>query len=437
MKKSRSFSTSFKEGIFFIIPVGVTFWLINWAWNFLRNLVPSSLYKKFPDTWTSFPYFEGLFDLAFLMIVIILITFSGMIASTVIGRFMHGLTEKVLTKPTLIRPIYQTFKKVSEMIFSNKDEDDFSKNLSQSIIVPYPNADTKSIGFVTADNANIFLGPEKGKDWLTVYVPSAPLVSAGFFLLCRKDDTDICLLPSGLAMTTIISVGTNSADAQPPQIESSEQDPAPKVVSKRSILSTWFLNGIVFLTPVIGTLSILVYLFDYLYTALQSISVHFPYFSSTIPEQLQDIAFNVVLFIVIMLGIAFLGFLGESAIGYGLKRIINKIFSSIPMLNSVYEIVTKLTEMFSPNSTQENKFNQAVLVPYPTKNTYAIGFVIGNHTNHIKKSDIDDIPVFIPTTPIPTTGWFVFVDRQDVIPLNMPIEKAFALVISAGILTEE
>ncbi|MGL4562941.1 MAG: DUF502 domain-containing protein [Brevinema sp.] len=432
MKKSHIFSTSFKEGIFLILPVGLTFWVINWGWNFLRNLVPSNLIKIFPETWNQFPYFNFIFDFLFLVVVLLLIIFFGMIASTVLGKFVHSLTEKILTKPTMIRPIYQTFKKVSEVIFNkNNNEDELSKRLSQSIIVPYPNAQIKSIGFVTAENADIFLGPEKGKDWLTVYVPSAPLVSAGFFLLCRKDDTDICLLSSGQAMTTIISVGTNTYDSI-----SLNSEAAPPLKEK-NIIKTWFFNGMVFVAPFIGTISILTWFFNFLYTSIRNITTHFPYFSSTLPIEYQELIFNVFLMVLMLLGIMILGFLGESAIGFGIRKMIKTTLESIPMLSSVYKIISKITEMFSPDPTKQNKFNQAVLVPYPTEKTYAVGFITGKDTMHIKQVDQYQVPVFIPTTPIPTTGWFIFANKKDLISLNMPIEKAFALVISAGILSDE
>ncbi|MGL4388757.1 MAG: DUF502 domain-containing protein [Brevinema sp.] len=432
MKKYHNFSTLFKEGIFLILPLGLTFWVINWVWSFLRNLIPNSLMKFFPEAWQALSYFNILFDLIFLLIVLLLIIFFGMIASTVLGKFVHMLTEKILTMPTMIRPIYQTFKKVSAVIFSNGEKDDFSKRLSQSIIVPYPNTQTKSIGFITANNANIFLGPEKGKEWLTVYLPSAPLVSAGFFLLCRKDDTDVCLLASAQAMTTIISVGTNTTETI--NLDTSKNSGIPR---KKNLIRTWFLNGIVFVTPFIGTISILSWIFRSLYTIMRVISIHFPYFSTTIPVIYQDFLFNIFLMIVMFLGICMLGFLGESAIGFGFRKMLHKIFESIPMLSSVYKIINKITEIFSSDQTKENKFNQAVLIPYPTQKTYAIGFVTGENTAHIQKSNSHQVPVFIPTTPIPTTGWFVFTDQKNIIPLNMSIEKAFALVISAGILTDE
>lgn len=437
-KKSHIVTTAFKEGIFLILPVGLTLWVINWCWNFLKDFVPSNITDFMPSSWNNIPYSIFLFDLMFLSITVMIIVFFGMIASTFLGKFVSHITEKILTAPTLIRPIYQTFKKVSEMIFSRKEDNDISKKLSQPIIVPYPNEKSKSIGFITADNANIFLGKEKGQDWITVYVPSAPLISAGFFLLCRKEDTEKCFLSASQAMTSIISVGTATA-SDAITFKTSEESLEEKQNSKKiNLFRIWFLNGLLFITPVVGTLSILVWVFKYLYLYFTSINNLFsPIFSSEFPIFYQELIINVILLIIMLVVITLLGFIGQTAIGYGMKKVINKIFNSIPMLNYVYNIITKITEMFSPDPSKNQKFNQAVLVPYPTSKTYAIGFITGKNASAIKQSGTDEIPVFIPTTPIPTTGWFVFAHKDQLIPLEMPIEKAFGLVISAGILSQE
>ncbi len=81
-----------------------------------------------------------------------------------------------------------------------------------------------------------------------------------------------------------------------------------------------------------------------------------------------------------------------------------------------------------------SQFRQVVLIEYPRKGIYAIAFVTGSPSGELAaKVDGDFLNVFIPTTPNPTSGFYILVSREDTIPLNITIEDAFKLIMSAGI----
>jgi len=429
---SNFFSRAIKDGFFLILPLGITIWIINWIWSFLMRFVPN-LSIIIPNEWLSHNLYSSIVNLVFLLIVVIVIMFFGLIASTVLGKFFHFLIDKLLMAPTFIRPIYTTFKKVAEVLFQDNTNNSLSKGLSESILVPYPNIYSRSIGFITANHACHIFGKEEGEKWLTVYMPSAPLVSAGFYLICKKEDTSPCLLPSGSAMTAIISVGTSITDEEN-KITISKKPPTPKKYN----IKVWFFNGLLFLAPVVGTIAILSWIFRYLHKILVGLVNLFPpFFSYNIPQIYYEGLIIISLFIIILFIIMVIGFIGESAFGSWFKSITHKLFNIIPTFNTIYTTIKKITKVFSPDPSKNNKFSQAVLVPYPSEKTYAIGFVTGTDSTHIDKDGINSIPVFIPTTPIPTTGWFISINKDQIIPLDIPIEKAFALVISSGILAED
>lgn len=435
MKQKNVFYNALKDGVLLLLPFTITLGLIYWVWSFLRKLVPD-VSAQLPVEWNLHPYLYNSFDLLFILFVIMIILFSGIIASTFLGKFLAFLVERLLGAPTFIRPIYTTFKKIAESVFQKEMDNPLTFGLSESILVPYPNHFTYSIGFITATHAKHLLGEEEGDKWLTVYIPSAPIVSAGFYIICKKEDTMICKLSSGKAMTTVISVGAiQNTLSEDIDIVNEEQ---VKKLKKPHILGIWFTNGLLFLTPLVATMAILMWVFNYLYQFLLGITDLLPdIFVSVIPAQYYQLIISSGLVVILIFIVMIIGFLGESAFGLWMKSFSNRIFNRIPMFKEIYGVVKQITQVFSPDPSKNSTFDQAVLIPYPTQHTYAVGFVTGSNSNLIKEDGDDFVPVFVPTTPIPTTGWFILVPRNQLIPLQMPVEKAFGLVISGGILTND
>ena len=123
------------------------------------------------------------------------------------------------------------------------------------------------------------------------------------------------------------------------------------------------------------------------------------------------------------------GFLGRTILKSG-ERVLDKM----PVVRSVYGAIKQVMETVM--STNSNSFREVVLVEYPRKGIWVIGFVTGEtkgEVQSLKKEKL--INVFIPTTPNPTSGFLLFFPKKDLIYMHMKIEDAVKMVISGGIVT--
>jgi len=134
--------------------------------------------------------------------------------------------------------------------------------------------------------------------------------------------------------------------------------------------------------------------------------------------------------------ILFVGILAKNFLGKRLVSWVQSIFQNIPLVRGIYNAISQfILALFSDKS---DVFRQAALVEFPRKGIYSLGYIVGT-------SDPDFFPglgpeyvkMFIPTTPNITTGFFVIVKRDQVVPLNVNPQDAFKIIISAGVVTPD
>ena len=140
---------------------------------------------------------------------------------------------------------------------------------------------------------------------------------------------------------------------------------------------------------------------------------------------------GVVLFLLftVIVGALAKGFIGRSLIRYG-----ETVVARMPVVRSVYSGVKQLAETVFAQT--DRSFEKACLVEYPRKDIWAVAFISTTAKGEIAanpKTADDLLSVFVPTTPNPTSGFMLFLPRKDVIELNMSVEDAAKLVISAGL----
>ncbi len=140
---------------------------------------------------------------------------------------------------------------------------------------------------------------------------------------------------------------------------------------------------------------------------------------------------GVVVFFLFTIFIGWLakGFLGRSLLGWAERQV-----DRMPVVRSVYSGLKQIAETVF--SQKENSFEKACLVEYPRKGIWAIAFISTNAKGEVNKNiPVDEqlVSVFLPTTPNPTSGFLLFVPISDVIELEMKVEDAAKLVISAGL----
>jgi uncharacterized membrane protein len=195
--------------------------------------------------------------------------------------------------------------------------------------------------------------------------------------------------------------------------------------SKRKSLSltirNYFITGVVVLIPIGFTL--------YLTKILIGIS------SNLIPKNLNPnhyLPFDIpgVEILISILLITLVGGLSLSFFGKRILKIIDDLFQRIPFLRTVYSAIVQMTETFSKKNDDTKS---VVLVEYPRKGVWAVGFATKENTGEMAdKTNKKLINVFVPTTPNPTSGFLLMFPIEDVIYLNMSFEEASKFIVSAG-----
>ena len=193
---------------------------------------------------------------------------------------------------------------------------------------------------------------------------------------------------------------------------------------KKSIalsLRNYFFTGVVVLIPIGFTL--------YLSKFLINISTKFiP--SGLNPNSYLQFSIPGLEIVLTVFFITIIGGLSLSFIGKKFLLIIDDLFKRIPILRTIYSAVGQLTESFA---NQEGKKKSVVLIEYPRKGTWAVGFATKENDGEIKnKVNRDLINVFVPTTPNPTSGFLLMFPKEEVIYLNMSFEEASKFIVSAG-----
>ena len=198
----------------------------------------------------------------------------------------------------------------------------------------------------------------------------------------------------------------------------------PKIKRKKSILArirNYFIAGIVVLIPIGITL----------YLTLFIIKIS----SKILPKEINPnyyLPYNIpgLEIIISVLIITFVGWLSLSFLGKKLFDFFENILNKIPILRTIYSAVGQLTETFT--SSKGNK-KTVVLVEYPRKGCWAVGFATKENTGEIsKKTGKKLINVFVPTTPNPTSGFLLMFQEDEVIYLDISFEQASKFIVSAG-----
>ena len=141
----------------------------------------------------------------------------------------------------------------------------------------------------------------------------------------------------------------------------------------------------------------------------------------------------------LLLALVFLTLIGALTAGI-LGRAINHLFENVlnrlPVIRSLYGAIKQIMETVLANKS--SAFRECVLIEYPRKGMWTLGFITGTTRGEIQElTEEEVINVFVPTTPNPTSGFLLFVPARDIIRLKMPIEDGLKLVVSGGIVVPD
>ncbi len=194
---------------------------------------------------------------------------------------------------------------------------------------------------------------------------------------------------------------------------------------KRSIFSrirNYFIAGVVVLIP-IGITA---------YVTIFFVSVS----SKMLPKEINPnhyLPYNIpgVEIIISLFLITIIGWLSLSFIGKSLLNLFNNVLKKIPILRTIYSALGQMTETFTKTDKEKN----VVLVEYPRKGSWAVGFATNVNSGEIsRKTKKNLINVFVPTTPNPTSGFLLMFPKEEVIYLDLTFEEASKFIVSAGTL---
>ena len=193
---------------------------------------------------------------------------------------------------------------------------------------------------------------------------------------------------------------------------------------KKSIFSKIrnnFIAGVVVLIPIGITL----------YLTLFFIRIS----GNIVPKEINPnnyLPFNIpgVEIVIALIFITLIGWLSLSFLGKKFFELFNSILKKIPILRTIYSAIGQMTETFTK---KDNSKKSVVLVEYPKKGTWAVGFATkDNKTEMSNKTNQKLVNVFIPTTPNPTSGFLLMFPKKDLIYLDMTFEEASKFIVSAG-----
>ena len=186
-------------------------------------------------------------------------------------------------------------------------------------------------------------------------------------------------------------------------------------------LRNYFFTGVIVLVPIGFTLYLSKFLINFSTKLVPSGLNPNTYLPYTIP------GIEIILTIIF---ITIIGGLSLSFLGKKFLQLIDDLFKRIPILRTIYSAIGQMTESFR---NQEGSKKSVVLLEYPRKGSWAVGFATKENTGEIKfKTNLNLVNVFVPTTPNPTSGFLLMIPKEDLIYLDMTFEEASKFIVSAG-----
>jgi uncharacterized membrane protein len=201
----------------------------------------------------------------------------------------------------------------------------------------------------------------------------------------------------------------------------------------RETIRRYFIAGILFFAPIGVTVwaiaSIIVWLDNLLLPRV--IKLVMPGIEDPPSIPLLGMLFT---FVVIL----FLGVIARHLLGGEFQRAWERLLARVPVARSIYGGVKQLVEAIFASSNHVSRFNRVVLIEYPRKGVYALAFTTGPARGIVQEvTELEMINCFVPTTPNPTSGFYLLVPEGELLEVNLSVEDAFKLVMSAGLVTPE
>ena len=184
----------------------------------------------------------------------------------------------------------------------------------------------------------------------------------------------------------------------------------------------YFITGIVVLVPI----GITLYLTKFFISVSSKLIPYNLNPNNYLPFAIPGLEILLSIFFITIIGGISLSFIGKRIL-----KFVNDLFKRIPILRTIYSAIGQMTESLAPNKRNNKK--SVVLIEYPRKGSWAVGFATKDNKGEIsKKTNSNLVNVFVPTTPNPTSGFLLMFPKEEIIYLDMSFEEASKFIVSAG-----
>ncbi|MEJ2198908.1 MAG: DUF502 domain-containing protein [Desulfuromonadales bacterium] len=197
----------------------------------------------------------------------------------------------------------------------------------------------------------------------------------------------------------------------------------------RHKLKKYFLTGLLVVVPITMTLLVLRWLFRLINSLLITVLPEI-----LRPEVLYGIPVPGISLVATLLLILLVGVLAANIFGRSLVTFSETLVDRIPVVKGVYTLFKQVADTVLKRD--HGAFRKVVLIEYPRKQIWSVAFVTGKSSGEVQRVTAENlVNVFVPTTPNPTSGFYILVPEDDLIVLKMTVEEAFKLIISGGMVT--
>jgi uncharacterized membrane protein len=196
----------------------------------------------------------------------------------------------------------------------------------------------------------------------------------------------------------------------------------------RTILKNYFITGLLVILPIFIT----AYVIWYLIKAMDAVLKFIP--AKYLPETYINVYIPGVGLILVVILILIVGILTRNIAGKKVLQFWDNLVDRIPLARILYSSVKQLLQAFFLQNS--GSFQRVALIEYPRRGIYVLGFITGESRGEVQvKTNKKMINVFVPTTPNPTSGFYILVPEEDLMLLDMSVEDAFKLLISGGLVS--
>ena len=207
-----------------------------------------------------------------------------------------------------------------------------------------------------------------------------------------------------------------------------------QTIAKRSLVARlrgYLIAGVLVIAPITITAWLTITIVNFVDNRVEKLIPPSYNPETYLPFSLPGLGFVIAIIFLILVGMLTANFMGRFFL-----RIGERILDRLPVVRSLYGATKQIFETVFAN--QSEAFREVVMVEYPRKGMWVIGFLTGRTKGEVqKKTASDTVNIFVPTTPNPTSGFLLFVPKKDVQKMDMSVEEGIKLVVSAGIVTPD